>query len=163
MKQIAITIIAVLILGCCGCSTQHLQENDSQYENESLLDNSHPTGDLESLSDNKKSVLSQDEEVVRIIEENFSDIAYIQFDDETQIITITPYDVSFTDEVILALNGDERAKKSWNALVDVMTDLSERILDVSPGYSIAIINPTNSDSTFLFISDGIIFYDVVSD
>ena len=98
-----------------------------------------------------------------IMQENFAGIATVDVDKELKIYSITPTDSGFITDLNNVINGDPDAIDSWDTMVANMQDLSTNVSEIAPGYSIALVNPVNTENVLLLFIDGYEFYNFANE
>lgn len=97
------------------------------------------------------------------LEESFAGLAEVSFDRDSKLYTITPTDPAFEKELVM-MNEGILGQEAWDALVDNFVFMSNNMIDViGNGYSVALINPSNSDKYLLLLTDGKVEYDVFNE
>lgn len=97
------------------------------------------------------------------LEESFEGMAEVTFDRDSKLYKITPTDPAFEKELVM-MNEGIIEKEAWDTLVDNFAYLSDSMKGlVGNGYSITLMNPSNSDKYLLMITDGKVEYDVFNE
>jgi len=107
-----------------------------------------------------KKPVSQLNDQLKILKENFKDSANIKYKKDIKIIEIIPIEKSFMLEAMQAYNGDIEKTIIWNDLVESIRKISQQIEDNQ--ISIVIVNNLNSENYLLIIQDGIVLYDFIN-
>ncbi|ALY08105.1 hypothetical protein BhaS171_00049 [Bacillus phage vB_BhaS-171] len=95
---------------------------------------------------------------LNILEENFAGVAEIAFDKETKFFTLTPTDPRFALEIGMMIEGT-KSLDDWENLVESTVSMSKSNKELlGSGYSIALMNPANTDNVLLVVVDGVVFY-----
>lgn len=110
--------------------------------------------EAQSLLENEALVLLQD---------SFEGTGIVTFDKGTKAYAITSTDPAFMEEVLLISQG-QLPMDNWYALLDSMVFLSESIQGaLGQGYTVVMVNPSNTDRILITAQDGIITYDVMEE
>lgn len=97
------------------------------------------------------------------LEESFEGMAEVSFDRDRKLYKITPTDPAFEKELVM-MNEGIIGKEPWDTLVDDFAYLSDSMKGlVGNGYSITLMNPSNSDKHLLMVTDGKVEYDVFNE
>lgn len=97
------------------------------------------------------------------LDDNMSAVGFIHYNEEEDIIEITPTDPEFTNELYLVVSGVV-SPDSWNDMVESFIGLSESLtLLVDEDISLGLLNPENESRYILVINDGFILYNVVDE
>lgn len=81
----------------------------------------------------------------------------VTIDREAQVYNIIFTDHEFENVLALMLLGSETVLQAWDVLVEMISDTSIIMYEYT-GYSVALINPNNTEECVLLISDGVILY-----
>lgn len=83
-------------------------------------------------------------------------------DDYYPTFIIVPYGgEDFKNKVIQARQGIQGPLDEWNTITEKIVSNSLSISEYLPGYSIAMLDPTNTDDTMFTVKDGIVWNDAV--
>jgi hypothetical protein len=95
---------------------------------------------------------------IGIIEDNFAGVANVRYDEDLNMVNVTPIDDTFMIELALAQEGSKKHIKSWNSLVDNFVEISKNL----DGTVLTVTNNLNIDNDILVIMDGVILYNVLN-
>lgn len=113
--------------------------------------------------DTEEAQESLEQMALEIMEESFAGIAEVSFDKESKLYTITSTDPAFEQELVM-MNEGILGQEEWNILVENFAFMSDSVKDlIGNGYSIALMNPSNSDRYLLMITDGKVEYDAFNE
>lgn len=101
------------------------------------------------------------ESASEFIREAFNETVDVKIDYDLESFVITPFDESFADEVLLAMEGDPDYLNTWEFFVGGMIALSETVSGMGADYGILIVNPTNPENALLVIHQGNVLYNVL--
>ena len=101
------------------------------------------------------------ESASEFIREAFNETVDVKIDYDLESFVITPFDESFADEVLLAMEGDPDYLNTWEFFVGGMIALSETVSGMGVDYGILIVNPTNPENALLVIHQGNVLYNVL--
>ena len=161
LKNIIGVFALSLMLVACGDESvsEDVSTTDVAVENEAVIGE-----DL--ISEVKKEADARSEveqNMLNFFKENLSGTMSISFSEETKTYAMMPIGDGFTDELMLTATGDIGAE-SWYGVVYGFVDLSEMVQEnLGDGYSIVMLNPSNTENILLLITDGKIQYDFLSD
>jgi hypothetical protein len=93
---------------------------------------------------------------VSVLKDSYKGVADIKV--EGNIIQIIPTKISFTYEVMQAMDGDRDELKMWRSIEESLKASSRNI---SKEVMLTIINPMNKDNMFLIVRDGVTIYNCV--
>lgn len=149
MKKLIMFGVVALGFGLVGCSTQ---EKEEPVQTPAPVEQ---TVESKPQTDHKQAVLN-------ILQEGYSGIGTVHYDESQEAYIITPTDSAFVQDLEYTLNSGDTA--SWDELVDAFTILSGNITEaVGSGTSIAIANPVKTSNVILVITDGVVVYDAVNE
>ena len=99
---------------------------------------------------------------LQIMRESVGSYVDIQFDKTEKTYVMTPTDPGLIDEISMLPMGI--GHEDWGVLVDGMTSMSKSGKDlVGEGYTINLVNPLNHENIILWITDGVVIYNVIDD
>ena len=99
---------------------------------------------------------------LQIMRESVGSYVDIQFDKTEKTYVMTPTDQGLIDEISMLPLGI--GHEDWGILVDGMTSMSRSGKDlVGEGYTINLVNPLNHENVILWITDGVVIYNVIDD
>ena len=99
---------------------------------------------------------------LQIMRESVGSYVDIQFDKTEKTYVMTPIDQNLIDEISMLPLGI--GHEDWGILVDGMTSMSKSGTDlVGTGYTISLVNPLNHENVILWITDGVVIYNVIDD
>ena len=99
---------------------------------------------------------------LQIMRESVGSYVDIQFDKTEKTYVMTPIDQNLIDEISMLPMGI--GHEDWGVLVDGMTSMSASGKDlVGTGYTISLVNPLNHENVILWITDGVVIYNVIDD
>ena len=99
---------------------------------------------------------------LQIMRESVGSYVDIQFDKTEKTYVMTPIDQNLIDEISMLPLGI--GHEEWWTLVDGMTSMSASGKDlVGTGYTISLVNPLNHENVILWITDGVVIYNVIDD
>ena len=99
---------------------------------------------------------------LQIMRESVGSYVDIQFDKTEKTYVMTPTDQGLIDEISMLPMGI--GHEDWGVLVDGMTSMSASGTDlVGTGYTISLVNPLNHENVILWITDGVVIYNVIDD
>ena len=99
---------------------------------------------------------------LQIMRESVGSYVDIQFDKTEKTYVMTPTDQGLIDEISMLPMGI--GHEDWGVLVDGMTSMSRSGKDlVGEGYTINLVNPLNHENVILWITDGVVIYNVIDD
>ena len=99
---------------------------------------------------------------LQIMRDSVGSYVDIQFDKTEKTYVMTPTDQGLIDEISMLPMGI--GHEEWGVLVDGMTSMSASGKDlVGTGYTISLVNPLNHENVILWITDGVVIYNVIDD
>ena len=99
---------------------------------------------------------------LQIMRESVGSYVDIQFDKTSKTYVMTPTDQGLIDEISMLPLGI--GHEEWGTLVDGMASMSKSGKDlVGEGYTINLVNPLNHENVILWITDGVVIYNVIDD
>ena len=99
---------------------------------------------------------------LQIMRESVGSYVDIQFDKTEKTYVMTPTDQNLIDEISMLPMGI--GHEEWGTLVDGMASMSKSGKDlVGEGYSMNLVNPLNHENVILWITDGVVIYNVIDD
>ena len=99
---------------------------------------------------------------LQIMRDSVGSYVDIQFDKTEKTYVMTPTDQNLIDEISMLPMGI--GHEDWGVLVDGMTSMSKSGKDlVGEGYTINLVNPLNHENIILWITDGVVIYNVIDD
>lgn len=130
----------------------------NEIRNQNKTKNSNNTETSSTNDENAKSVM------ISMLQENFKEIADVQFDESKNAINLHPKG-SFADELVaLIINKDnETLADQYYTMRESFKDMSKSILKISKNVSLNLTNPNNHDRVILSIMDGNVVYDFMND
>ena len=132
--------------------------SDSSSEDSS--DTSDDDDDFSGIEDMPKS--ERLDAAVNIIKKHFKGLASVEYDEDDDVIKITPDDASITLGAMQAnATGDT---EKWDEMTDAIDSMSEAMHEnLKISVPIAIINTSNEDRVLYEVLDGSTVYDVTDD
>ena len=110
----------------------------------------------------KAEQANAEEIYLQIMRESVGSYVDIQFDKTEKTYVMTPTDQGLIDEISMLPMGI--GHEDWGILVDGMTSMSKSGTDlVGTGYTISLVNPLNHENVILWITDGVVIYNVIDD
>lgn len=101
---------------------------------------------------------------IAILEENFAEIADIEFDKDTKTVSIIPNEELIVLGLLLAMDGSQEHIDSWSELADsVMLMSSAFYANGLEDYAISMVNPSNKSNALIMAINGEITYDALYD
>jgi len=92
----------------------------------------------------------------------YSELAEVEFDEDSKTLYFTPND-GFMDEILAYKLGTAPIEK-WEELVDAFASFNKNKSEsLGLGYSIAILNPGDTDRTLLLVKDGHVKIDFLAE
>src|SRR5699024_3098767 len=99
---------------------------------------------------------------LQIMRESVGSYVDIQYDKTEKTYVMTPIDQGLIDEISMLPLGI--GHEDWGVLVDGMASMSKSGKDlVGTGYTISLVNPLNHEKVILWITDGLVIYNVIDD
>ena len=99
---------------------------------------------------------------LQIMRDSVGTYVDIQFDKTEKTYVMTPTDPNLIDEISMLPLGI--GHEDWGVLVDGMVSMSKSGKDlVGEGYTISLVNPLNHENVILWITDGVVIYNVIDD
>lgn len=96
---------------------------------------------------------------VNLMRENFKGIATVEYNEKNDMVLITPTDEDIELALIFLLAG-KLPMSHWYELRDSFIEASKVTSEVvGSGFSMALVNPSNTDNIILLLLDGKILYD----
>lgn len=115
------------------------------------------------LEDAKQAQTDLENKSLELLQQNFEGVGTVEFNKEQKAFLITSTDPAFIEEVQMVADG-RISQEVWYDLQDSMVYLSESISGLlGQGYTVAMVNPLNTDRLLLIIEDGVVTYDVMQD
>ena len=109
-----------------------------------------------------KDKANAEEIYLQIMRDSVGSYVDIQFDKTEKTYVMTPIDQNLIDEISMLPMGI--GHEDWGVLVDGMTSMSKSGIDlVGTGYTISLVNPLNHENVILWITDGVVIYNVIDD
>ena len=109
-----------------------------------------------------KEKANAEEIYLQIMRESVGSYVDIQFDKTEKNYVMIPTDQNLIDEISMLPLGI--GHEDWGVLVDGMTSMSASGKDlVGTGYTISLVNPLNHENVILWITDGVVIYNVIDD
>ena len=112
----------------------------------------------------KEAADKEDAETIflQIMRDSVGSYVDIQFDKTEKTYVMTPTDQGLIDEISMLPMGI--GHEEWGTLVDGMSSMSKSGKDlVGEGYTINLVNPLNHENVILWITDGVVIYNVIDD
>ena len=110
----------------------------------------------------KAEQANAEEIYLQIMRESVGSYVDIQFDKTEKTYVMTPTDQNLIDEISMLPMGI--GHEDWGVLVDGMASMSKSGKDlVGEGYAINLVNPLNHENVILWITDGVVIYNVIDD
>lgn len=145
-------------------SDDESSDSSDNYSDSSSEDNSDDTSDddddFSGIEDMPKS--ERLDAAVNIIKKHFKGLASVEYDEDDDVIKITPDDTSITLGAMQAnATGDT---EKWDEMTDAIDSMSEAMHEnLKISVPIAIINTSNEDRVLYEVLDGSTVYDVTDD
>lgn len=132
----------------------------SDSSSEDSRDTSDDDDDFSGIEDMPKS--ERLDAAVNIIKKHFKGLASVEYDEDNDVIKITPDDTSITLGAMQAnATGDT---EKWDEMTDAIDSMSEAMHEnLKISVPIAIINTSNEDRVLYEVLDGSTVYDVTDD
>ena len=109
-----------------------------------------------------KDKANAEEIYLQIMRDSVGSYVDIQFDKTEKTYVMTPIDQNLIDEISMLPLGI--GHDDWGILVDGMASMSKSGKDlVGTGYTISLVNPLNHENVILWITDGVVIYNVIDD
>lgn len=140
-------------------SPQSIQPTQQAMQAATALPTAQPTQQT-IISNNEIQQASNEDEILTpeviliFLQASLVDVADVGYVENIRTFTITPTDPAFEQDIVSLINGDYAALEEWNVLVQNCCDLSSSVGD----YSIAVLNPTNTENTLLTVYKGVVLY-----
>lgn len=145
-------------------SDDESSDSSDNYSDSSSEDSSDDTSDddddFSGIEDMPKS--ERLDAAVNIIKKHFKGLASVEYDEDDDVIKITPDDTSITLGAMQAnATGDT---EKWDEMTDAIDSMSEAMHEnLKISVPIAIINTSNEDRVLYEVLDGSTVYDVTDD
>lgn len=153
MKFLVVLILVLLLAGCGGSSSDPAPAPTTTAVSEPVK--------VERMSESEEDLYVT--VVMGILNESMGSTCRITVDREYQIFELTPVDHDLKMAFIFLMDGEEEIMPSYKSMLDSFKYLSETIADHLPGYSLALINPVNTENYLVVAMSGIIIYDFTDD
>lgn len=157
---ICATLFVFIILG--NISSQNSNSLSVDESSSSITETNSSTEvdflDTSSSSETSDEELDSDttDAIVDILDTTFDKVADVGFDDENEVITLTPKDPNFTAAAL-----DASTSEDWEEMTDSLDELSQTIhKNFKVSIPLVIINPHNTDKILYETLDGVPVYDV---
>ena len=138
---------------------EEVESSETEVVIKEVEEESEPVDVVEEDTDTEESSALPIDEVLTILEDSFGDSAEISYEEESNIISINSTDQAVKDELLAMLMGD-LSLDSWNVMVDSFVFMSDQL---GEPYTVAFLNPHNTDNVLLMVSDGIVLYDAFNE
>lgn len=168
MKKLSMFSMVLLMLAT-GCSDDVVVEEEEVVEDEIEEVVEEEEVEVKHVSDTEVEEEYDIDRETRIelalmaLDDNMSAVGFIHYNEEEDIIEITPTDPAFTDDLFLVVSG-MASPDSWNDMVESFKGLSESLtLLVDEDISLGLLNPENESRYILVINDGYVLYNVVDE
>lgn len=145
-------------------SSDESSDSSDDYSDSSSEDSSDTSDDddddFSGIEDMPKS--ERLDAAVNIIKKHFKGLASVEYDEDDDVIKITPDDTSITLGAMQAnATGDT---EKWDEMTDAIDSMSEAMHEnLKISVPIAIINTSNEDRVLYEVLDGSTVYDVTDD
>lgn len=182
MKKKLFSITSLMLLGlslvACGSEdsevkteeveevkTEEVAKEESEEELEEVVEEIEETEEeVEEEIDEDLNVELMEMMHIAILEENFAEIAEIEFDKGTKRVSIVPNEELILLGLLLAMDGSQEHIDSWEELVDSVRLMSSAFYaNGLEGYAISMVNPSNKSNTLITAINGEITYDALYD
>lgn len=97
-----------------------------------------------------------------ILQEAMKDVCSVSLDTNSEVYNLIPTESQFVTDVLSAQAGNANAIKEWNDMVTTFKETSISVFQ-STGYSIVILNPSNTANMLLCVTNGTVVYDFIAD
>lgn len=162
-KTLVICLITCAILFVLGSISSQSSNSLSVNESSSSVAESSSSTDFDFLDTTSSSETSDEEldsdttdAIVGVLDTTFDEVAEVDFDDENEVITLTPKDPNFTAAAL-----DDSTSEAWEDMTDSLDELSQTIhKNFKVSIPLVIINPYNTDKILYETLDGVPVYDV---
>ena len=177
MKKLIVFSIMALGFGLVSCSPEKKEKVSEPTPVEQTVESTTPkaksaapktestTPKTESTTpkaEQEASKVDNTQAILLLMQESFSEIGTVHYDEGQKTYIITPTDPGFAQALTYTVASGDTQK--WDRLVDSFVKLSADITKkVDSGTSIAIANPSSPDKLILIITDGVVVYDAVSE
>lgn len=140
------------------------EDNEKKEEKEEAKTSESATSEpVDSDQSNNEAQEALEQMALEIMEESFAGIAEVSFDRDSKLYTVTSTDPAFEQELVM-MNEGILGQEDWDMLVENFAFMSDSMKDlIGNGYSIALMNPSNSDRYLLMITDGKVEYDAFNE
>lgn len=168
-KAIVVVFIVLLVISAVfGGSTENEEQElasqeeqiaDSEVETEIEPEETTTVAENEAIDGN--ITLDNEAYILGLLKDSFKGIADITLDKKENAFLITPIDPAFVRDITNVYLEDPVAMQNWDALVEAYVGLSNSISMIESGYSIAIVNPSNTENVLLIVHDGVVVYNYI--
>lgn len=144
-------------------SSDESSDSSDDYSDSSSEDSSDTSDDDDAFSGIEDMPKSERlDAAVNIIKKHFKGLASVEYDEDDDVIKITPDDTSITLGAMQAnATGDT---EKWDEMTDAIDSMSEAMHEnLKISVPIAIINTSNEDRVLYEVLDGSTVYDVTDD
>ncbi len=144
-------------------SSDESSDSSDDYSDSSSEDSSDTSDDDDAFSGIEDMPKSERlDAAVNIIKKHFKGLASVEYDEDDDVIKITPDDASITLGAMQAnATGDT---EKWDEMTDAIDSMSEAMHEnLKISVPIAIINTSNEDRVLYEVLDGSTVYDVTDD
>lgn len=140
------------------------EDNEKKEEKEEVKTSESATSEpVDNDQSNNEAQEALEQMALGVMEESFAGLAEVSFDRDSKLYTITPTDPAFEQELVM-MNEGILGQEEWDILVENFAFMSDSAKGlIGNGYSIALINPSNSDKYLLMITDGKVEYDAFNE
>lgn len=104
-----------------------------------------------------------EEMALGLLQDSFEGTGDVDFIQDSKMFTVTPTDSAFTMEILMMLEGT-KGLDDWNNLTETMATLSSSFSELlGEGYSVALVNPINTDNYLILAMEGVVLYDAFNE
>ena len=163
MKNVLLTLSAVLILGGCSPSAVSKQEeevktSESSSVQKEVVEEREVVEPVEPVVAPEVPAISIDM-VLSILKDSFRDNGVVEYSSENNTFILTPSTGDFAIAIVDVLNTGDATE--WDEMKQTFTELSVEISKTlnDSDVCLAIANPVSTDKLLLIVSDGELLYD----
>lgn len=103
-----------------------------------------------------------EEVALQTLQGSFEGAGDVYFNQEYKLYSVVPTDPAFVDDMLYLREGHNLSE--WDYLVNSVVELSSSLVDVlGSGYSVALVNPVNTDNHLILATDGVLVYDAFNE
>ena len=155
MKKRWVILGSVLILAAIGNIIENEPVTKEEPKTEEVVKKEEPVKKEKPAPEPKEDrsdVLA--DKYLQILKENYEGTSTVTYNKETGMFKITPTDDDLKLSFAMIASGDIDISM-WQTIVNSMLEMSKTM---GPDYSIALVNPANTELILLSVMDGIVVY-----